>query len=176
MADVTDIEKEFRINLSAPDFDVVRAIEVGMQIEQKGRKFYLDSMNKVSEPLKPFLKFLASQEREHEADLNDVKKTLQSMNIWVKLPPTQIQEPLRNFSVFKKHPGTEHRDNVQDIQVILTAIDMEKKTRDFYMRFSEKVKSADGRAFFKSLADWERKHYDLLSGIYNAESYVRLET
>ena len=53
---------------------------------------------------------------------------------------------------------------------------MEKKTRDFYLKFANNVKTPQGRAFFLSLADWEKTHYEMLSGLYNAESYVRLET
>lgn len=176
MAEFTEFETEFRINLSAPDLDVVRGIEVAMEIEERGRRFYLEKSRSVSEPLRPFMKFLAEQEREHENSLDGLKKALRSVKLWIRLPRSEVQAPLKDFSAFKRHPGDEHKDNVQEIQSLLMAMRMERKTREFYVKFANSIKSPEGRAFFGALADWEKSHYDLLSGIYNAMSYVRLET
>ena len=176
MAAFTDIEKEFRINVSSPDFDIVRGIEVAIEIELRGRKFYSEAARKVSGPLQPFFRFLAEQEREHETDLNELKGSLKAAKAWIKLPATQVQEPLKDFSAFRKHPGNEHTDSTGDVQAILAAMKMEKQTREFYIKLADSAKKPEGRSFFTSLADWEKGHYELLSGLYNAETYTRLET
>lgn len=176
MGEFTDFETEFRINLAAPDLDVVRGIEVAMSIEERGRRFYSEKSRTVSEPLRPFMKFLAEQEREHGNSLEGLKNTLRSVKLWVKLPRSEVQAPLKDFSAFRRHPGDEHKENVQDIQSLLMAMQMEKKTREFYLKFADNLKNPDGKAFFSSLADWEKSHYELLSGIYNAQAYSRLES
>lgn len=176
MAEFTEFETEFRINLAAPDLDVARGIEVAIGIEERGRRFYAEKARSVSEPLRPFMKFLAEQEREHGNALDELKKTLNAAKLWIKLPRSEVQKPLREFSAFRRHPGNEHRENVQDIQSLLMAMQMEKKTREFYLKFADNLKNPDGKAFFSSLAEWEKKHYEMLSGIYNASAYVRLET
>lgn len=176
MAEFTDIEKEFRISLSSPDFDVSRGIEVALQIEERGRKFYSEKARSVSEALRPFFRFLAEQEREHENTLDGLRKALRQVKLWVKVPQSHINEPLRDFSAFRRHAGNEHAENAQDIEAILHAMRMEKATREFYVKFADAVRNTEGRAFFMALADWEKKHYELLSGLYNASSYTRLET
>jgi rubrerythrin len=176
MADFTDIENEFRINLSAPDLDVSKAVEIALQVEERGRKFYTERMNIVSEPLKPFMKFLAEQEKEHEAALEVLKNSIKSMGIWAPIKPSQVQSPVKKSGAFKRHPGNEHRDSQADIQTLLSAMTMEKRIRDYYLKLAASIKSPNGRIIFNALADWEKKHYDMLSGLYNAESYVRLET
>jgi len=174
MAVTTDIEAEFKIDLAAPDFDVVKGIQVAMTIEERGRKFYSEASRKASGPLQPFLKFMAEQEREHYNDLYDLKASLSAMNLWVnKIDPRSITRSADDAAVFMNAKKARQRG---DIETLLTAMRMEKQTREFYEKFAESVKSADGRAFFHSLANWEKKHYEMVSGLYNAASYVRLET
>jgi rubrerythrin len=176
MAEVTDIEKEFRINVSAPDFDITRGIEVGIQIEERAHRFYSEQARKAGGPLQSFFRFMAEQELQHAGILDSLKKSLAQSGLWARLPQSMVEGPLRSLSAFKKHPGNEHQDNVAEIQALMTAMQNEKKTREFYLRLASAVKSAEGKKFFMDLAEWERKHYEMLSGIYNASSYTRLET
>lgn len=176
MPEITGIEREFKINVSAPDFDIARGLDVAMQVEERSRKFYSELARKSAGPMRIFMKFLSEQEAEHKAMLEDVKSSLKSMKLWIRVPASKTKEPLKDLSAFRMHPGDEHIENQEEISAVLKAMGLEKQTREFYMRFSESVSSPEGKAFFRALADWEKTHFDLLSGIYNSLSYVRLET
>jgi rubrerythrin len=175
MPEFTDVEKEFRINLSEPSFDIAKGIEVAIAIEERAHKFYSEKAKKASEPLRPFFRFMAQQELEHESILDSLKKMLAQSKLWVALPPSQIEGPIKNLAAFKKQAAS-GKESTGDLEALMIAMANEKKTREFYMKFANTIKSPEGRKFFFDLAEWEKKHYDMLSGIYHASSYERLET
>jgi len=175
MTGTTDIEAEFKVDLSSPDFDVIKGIEVAMTIEERGRKFYSEASRKVSAPLQPFMKFMAEQEREHYNDLFDLKASLSAMNLWAnKIDPMEVAKSVAGLQAFRNVRAAKKMTG--DIESLLKAMNMEKQTREFYEKFAASVKSAEGKAFFRALADWEKRHYEMVSGMYNAASYVRPET
>ncbi len=176
MPEISDIEKEFRIDVSAPDFDIARGLEVAIKVEERDRRFYSGLARKSEGPMRIFMKFLSEQEAEHGALLEDVKSSLKSMKLWTRVPASKTKQPLKDLSAFRKRPGSEHVENQEEITAVLRAMELEKQTRAFYLRLAGSVRSKEGTAFFVALADWEKTHYELLSGIYNAISYVRLET
>ena len=49
-----------------------------------------------------------------------------------------------------------------EIDALNTALDLEKKTADFFREQADSIDESEARALFKRLAEWEDAHYDII--------------
>jgi rubrerythrin len=165
----TQFEKEFGIDLSSPKLDVIRGIEVGIEIEKRGIEFYSEQAGKPRHaPVRSFFEFMAGQEREHARMLSELKDSLKERNEWTDL---------KSGSADAKNAGRFFvKGKFSELDSILSAMKTEKATSDFYSRFSENLREKKGKEFFRKLAEWERRHYDMLNSIFEQSTEFRMET
>jgi rubrerythrin len=135
--------------------DVSKGIDLGIKIEKMGIEFY-DKAAEKSDGAKHMFKFLAGQEREHLALLNNLKSVLVRNGDWTKPSMLNNKPP----KIFKNDKKTNY-----EISAILDALEREKMSEKFYENFSKRIKDAKGKKFFKKMAEFERRHIELLSGL-----------
>lgn len=174
----TGFETEFGIDLSSKNLNVVRGIEVSLEIEKRGREFYAHNARKIQNiGIKRFIEFLAREEDKHISLLKELKHSLVGGGIWIEAGENKktLHSVLERLRVFKATAGRDVRE-AGDVTVILNALKTEKDLVEFYEKFAHHVKDSGGKKFFLKLADWERTHYQLLDGIYDSITFFRMQT
>ncbi len=168
----TQFEEDFGIDLSSPNLDIVKAVEVAIEIEKMGKQFYEYYAEKADPEARMFLEFLAKEKEKHIEILKELRASLKLRNAWIELKQDrEIEGMLENLQVFKEKLEIK----VESVDMIMKCIENEKKTREFYERLAENVKSEEGRKFFQALAKWEDSHYKLLGRILKASTSFSME-
>ncbi len=170
--DDTKFEQEFHVDLDAPNLDVVKAVDAGMEIEKRGTDYYFDSAKKVSdEELKRFLEFLGKQEIEHYNILNKLKQSLQETGKWM-----ETTESLEKPQIFQKGKTPNITEGSEDLEALMHALGVENETRDYYRKFAENIDDPTGKHFFEKLADFEQGHADMIQAMMDIRSESHIET
>ncbi len=173
MHEKTQFEEDYGIDLSSPNLDISKAVEVAIEIEKMGKQFYEHHAEKADSETKRFLDFLAREEEKHINILENLRKSLQERNAWTEVKQDgKIEEMISRIDTFRKN----QKAGQSSVSAIIDSIEREKETRNFYLRLAENLKNEEGRRFFRSLAEWEQSHYELLSGILEAETEFRMES
>ena len=161
-----EFEKKMNAFLKGNDIDIAKGIELGIDVEKAGIKFYTEKQKIIREKSAIYLfKFLAAEEEYHLKLLSKLKESLKKKNQWIEIKEKII------FSSKKK----EIDENSGDINIILVAMRAERDSQKLYSGMAEKVKDAAGRKFFEALADFEQGHFELLDGILYNLTYNRVE-
>lgn len=170
--DDTKFEQEFSVDLDGPNLDVVKAVEVGIEIEKRGEQYYFDSAKRVSgEELRRFLEFLGNQEIEHFETLNSLKQSLQEKQQWI-----ETDEKLEHPEIFQKGKEPVIREGSEDLEILMHALEVEKQTRDYYRKFAENIDDPTGKHFFEKLADFEQGHADMIQAMMEIRAETHIET
>jgi rubrerythrin len=167
----TQFEREFGVDLDAPNLDVVKAVQVGIDIEKTGEKFYFSSAKKAGDDLRKFLEFLGKQETEHLQLLSELEASLQQRGHWIK-----ATEKLERPEIFKAGKAPHVTSRSGDLEILMHALEAEKKSRDYYGRFAEHIKDPTGRHFFTKLADFEQGHASMIEAMIDIRSESSIET
>jgi rubrerythrin len=173
MVERTQFEKDFRIDLSSKNLNILKAVEVGIKIEKMGKQFYDLNAKKVDSETRAFFEFLSKEEVKH---LNLLKKLrvrlLEDAGFFDLKEDREIFKWLDRVDAFKKKLSKKSTG----VEPIMLSMENEKKTRDFYQRLSDNLEDPEGKEFFLALARWEGTHFELLSGILEAETQFRMQT
>jgi rubrerythrin len=174
----TAFEREFRIDLTAKSLNVSRGIEISLRTERRGRDFYSRNARKIQNmDIKRFIEFLAAEEDRHIALLKELRDSLRKRGAWIDASedPGIMRGVLEDLRVFRGKAGRDVRE-AGDVTVVLNALKTEKDLIEFYEKFAHHIRDREGKRFFLKLADWERTHYQLLSGIYEGITFFRMQT
>ena len=157
-------ERDFGINLSAGSAGIEKAIEMGINIEEAGRKFYLEKAASANIPqVRHHLQRLANDEVEHMRMLNELKHSLIEKGEWIgvkELPDSKKR--LEELGAFEKESGPEIQDTASAVEVLNEALKLEERVSKFYKGLAGELKNDKGRQFFNALAEWEQGHYELI--------------
>ncbi len=153
--------------------DVMKGVEVGIELEKKSIAFYGEKSAKLeNKAAAGLLKFIESEEVNHLKQLEKLKQNLAKKKGWVsaeKLGKPQGPKLYSNGVEPKIEEGS------GDFSILLAASRAEAEARDFYEELSQKITDKEGSIFFKRLSEFEQTHYDLFNGILEA-SEVRVES
>lgn len=156
---------DFAAFTQTKDPNVVLGLTLGMEIETRSRSYYQSVTQKMPTDKRLILKFLANEELDHYKTLLAFKTALQQQNSWIDLTPQQR----RRFRLPRLYMGKRSPpfipDDATDTDIILAAMNAEKRAEQFYLRVGAKVKEAKAQVFFKALARFERGHYNVLKGL-----------
>jgi len=143
--------------------NVMDAIRIAMQAEEKARQFYLAAKEKVSDAdAQNLLAQLAAFEEHHHDKLLALYNSLQEEKGFVTYTPPDIALPAASHGLEGVRTTEEH--NLETVvEVLGTAIDAEKSARSRYEGLAEQTTDPDGRAMFRQLAEEEHTHYRILS-------------
>ena len=135
--------------------------EFAMKMEKDGEGYYRELAEKtVNVGLRNIFTMLADAEVVHFAIFQKMQQRQ-----GVKAPRTKILSQVKN--VFQKMKEEEKDTDSAITQTALykKAQQVEKESRDFYLKEADEVKDPDQKEIFLRIADEEKKHYLILEGI-----------
>ena len=140
------------------------ALKYAMNMEKKGKQFYLDSAAQVkSESAKKIFKWLAAMEDEH---LNILEKEYNAISSGKELSeiPERGEKAPDLFDERKKEEGVELSDEerLSDMSILRMAFLIEQDFANFYEKAAKSAKSPKEKEVLERLAKWEVGHRDLL--------------
>ncbi|MDQ1280517.1 MAG: hypothetical protein QG670_1780 [Thermoproteota archaeon] len=139
--------------------DIIKGLTIGIELETKGRSFYLA---KYQEFKNDVFNFLADDELQHLKALENVKEIIERRGQWVEVRKVQ----LKNLGRPKLFEGGQTEPKIADESstrsILLAALSAESKSEEFYNRMAEKVKDEDAKKFFTALANLERRHFEII--------------
>lgn len=150
------------------NLNIMDAIKIAMEAEEKARQFYLDAKEKVSDAdAQNLLAQLAAFEEHHYDKLLALYSSLQEEQGFIAYMPSNIALPTVSHGL--EGGRTAQEQNLETVvQILGTAIDAEKSARSRYEELAEQTADPDGRAMFRQLAEEEHTHYRILSDeLYN---------
>ena len=151
----------------------LEALQTALQMEEDGRKFYLDAAERVHNPLaKRTLKWLADWELEHVALIKKFYASLKDADSWgdvrqaIKDEPSPKQEVKTIFKEAQKQIDELVKPDSEALEAYKTARDFENKAVQFYQELLEKVSDPDGKTFYEFMLEQEKEHYEILDSSF----------
>jgi rubrerythrin len=132
-----------------------------IQMEKDGEQYYRSMSSQINNPgLKKILNMLADDELKH---IDFIQNAIQAK--YYELTDTTILDDAKN--IFSQMDKTKDSALVNSKQTDLyqKAIDIEKKSEEFYKQKSSEVSEPSQKKLLEKLADEERKHSILLENL-----------
>jgi len=142
--------------------ETVGAIRLAIQMEIDGKKYYLQaserSDNKVGKEL--FL-WLAAEEDKHRRIFADIFNAIRKQKDWPEVGIKPVKGAILNtvFSGAMKAAAATVKSTGTELDSIGGAMEMENKTREFYLSQSQKGSLDAGKKLYSALAAEEQGHY-----------------
>jgi rubrerythrin len=132
--------------------------DYAMQMEQEGEAYYRELSNKCNvQGLKKILNMLADDEFVHYNTLKKLKKGVDA-----DVSGSIVLENARNIFMEIKETETGFDFDVSEIELYNKAIEIEKKSEDFYREKANEVEQPEIKDILFNIADDEKKHRFLL--------------
>ena len=163
MAPKTAVEEEFGLDLDVDNPDVGKCVAAGIRFEKDQTRFY-SGMEEVmrNHVLIRFFEFLSSEKRLQGEMLKKARKNLEHKKEWprIEYDHGDINSAFREAGELMG----KLRKDLGDIDMVTNASKKEADATDFYERLSDAIRGA-GNDFFRTLAEREQRHHDLLVAI-----------
>lgn len=148
----------------------VQRLEMAMQIEREGRKFYLDAAERTEDDKgKAMWRSLARQEALHIQYLSNARRALVEKGQWASFGMEGVrflsEQEIRR--VFPETAEGKVEPSADELAALKTGIEMEIKSRDLYGELATKTKDPQGKDMYEVLARWEETHRRLLQAGYD---------
>ena len=141
--------------------NVLDAIQMAMEAEQKAAAFYADAAQKTASPLgRELFDQLVEFERYHYSKLADLEKSLRDEDAFIEYEGKEL-----TLSVSSEVDSKEA--NKMSVMISITlGINAERNAEKRYSALAEQTDDPDGKAMFKRLVEEEHVHYRILSDEY----------
>jgi len=148
----------------------VQRIEMAMEIEREGRKFYLDAAERTEDDKgKAMWRSLARQEALHIEYLTNARRVLVEKGQWASFGMEGArflsEQDIRR--IFPETAEGEVEPGADELAALKTGIEMEIKSRDLYEDLARKTKDPQGKDMYEKLARWEETHRQILQAGYD---------
>jgi rubrerythrin len=135
--------------------------QYAMQMEADGEDLYRTAAQESKHRgIKAILTMLADEEARHYNTIERMKSAKP-----LQLADTTILTDAKNIFVQMKESGDKFTSQTNQTRLYKQALDIEKKSRDFYTEKANEVVDEDQKELFLKLAQEEQKHYVLLENI-----------
>ena len=152
---------------------VVRdALELTLAIERRGYTFYTNASRKTKNGRgRLMFQRLAAEESDHLRTLQAERKSLIERNEWLKREPARL--PLSRKIVEEIFPQKELlkievKDETSDLEALNIAMNLERRSHQFFSDFAKQISDANGRKIFMDFAKDEQSHLEALVTEYNS--------
>jgi Fur family ferric uptake transcriptional regulator len=152
---------------------VVRdALELTLAIERRGYTFYTNASRKTKNGSgRLMFQRLAAEESDHLRRLQQEHQSLLKKNEWLKREPSRL--PLSRKIVEEIFPQKELlkievKDETSDIDALNIAMNLERRSHQFFTDFAKQIADASGRKIFMDFAKDEESHLQALVTEYNS--------
>ncbi len=142
----------------------MNVFEYAMKMETDGRQFYLEHANKVALPeFKKILLELADDEQKH---YNLFKALHDSQPAEYKQSQkTTILATAKNVFEAAKSAGKDFHFQSDAVKIWEQALEVEKKSEEFYRQKAREVSHANEKMILTSIADEEHRHWVTLNNV-----------
>jgi rubrerythrin len=131
-----------------------------MQMERDGERYYRELARKTGNAgLRNILTMLADAEIAHYRLFRNMRES-----VAVKVEETNILENVKNIFQELREKGLAGTDASQ-ADLYHKALEIEKKSRDFYLEKAGEAQDESMGAAFRKIAEEEQKHYRILESI-----------
>ncbi len=135
--------------------------EYAMQMEKDGENFYREvAQQSPNRGIKTILTMLADEEVQHYNAIEKMKSAEP-----VQLAQSSVLTEAKNVFAQLKESGEKFTSETNQIGLYKKALDIEKKSRDFYTQKAGEVSDPNAKELFLRLAQEEQKHYVLVENI-----------
>jgi len=146
----------------------LEALKVAMATEKKGYSFYKEIADQIEPPeaQKMFLS-LAQDEIQHLHWLEAQEESLLKKGEWLAYePPPQKARAVEGLPIFSsvKNRIGKYRS---ELSALKSGLEMERNSRQLYLKAAAECLDEKGRAIFSHLAAWEQEHWELLKREYD---------
>ena len=150
---------------------VVRdALELTLAIERRGYTFYTNASQKTKNSSgRRMFQRLAAEESDHLRRLQQEHRSLLEKNQWLKREPARL--PLSRKIVEEIFPQKELlkievKDETSDIDALNIAMNLERRSHQFFKDFADHITDTNGRKVFMDFAKDEESHLKALVAEY----------
>lgn len=151
---------------------VVRdALELTLAIERRGYTFYTNASRKTKNSSgRRMFQRLAAEESDHLRRLQQEHRSLLEQNEWLKHQPARL--PLSRKIVEEIFPEKELlkievKDETTDVEALNIAMNLERRSHQFFKDFASQISETNGRKVFMDFAADEESHLKALVTEYN---------
>jgi Fur family ferric uptake transcriptional regulator len=151
---------------------VVRdALELTLAIERRGYTFYTNASRKTKDGSgRRMFQRLAAEESDHLRRLQQEHRSLLEKNEWLKHEPARL--PLSRKIVEEIFPQkellkVEVKDETTEIDALHIAMNLERRSHQFFKDFASQISDSNGRKVFMDFAADEESHLKALVTEYN---------
>jgi len=152
---------------------VVRdALELTLAIERRGYTFYTNASRKTKNGSgRLMFQRLAAEESDHLRRLQAEHQSLIRKHEWLKREPARL--PLSRKIVEEIFPQKELlkievKDETSDLDALNIAMNLERRSHQFFTDFAKQISDANGRKVFMEFAKDEESHLRALVAEYNS--------
>jgi Fur family ferric uptake transcriptional regulator len=152
---------------------VVRdALELTLAIERRGYTFYTNASRKTkNDSGRLMFQRLAAEESDHLRRIQAERQSLLEKNEWLKREPARL--PLSRKIVEEIFPQKELlkievKDGTSDLDALNIAMNLERRSHQFFTDFAKQIADASGRKIFMDFAKDEESHLQALVSEYNS--------
>jgi Fur family transcriptional regulator, ferric uptake regulator len=146
------------------------ALELTLSIERRGYTFYTNASRKTKNGSgRIMFQRLAAEESDHLRRLQDEYRSLVQQNEWLKREPARL--PLSRKIADEIFPQkellkVEVKEETSDLDALNIAMDLERRSHQFFKDFAEQMSDANGRRIFMEFAKDEESHLRALRAEY----------
>ncbi len=148
--------------MTGEDFNILEAIQVAKQAEQKAEAYYADAAQKTKHPVgKQLLEKLAEFEHHHYDKLVELEESLERDGAFIEYEGMELR-----FDAPSEVRVAEDASAKTAMGVITLALDVEQQAEKRYLSLAEQTTNARGHLMFERLAEEEHEHYRILRNVY----------
>lgn len=144
------------------NLNLLDALQIAMQAEQKAAALYADAAQETSNPLgQRLFEQLADFERHHYNKLSSLAESLRDGGAFIEYEGKDMQYPVPG-----EVKSIEAAGKMSAMAVITMAIDVEREAEQRYTTLAQQTTDPAGQSMFQRLAEEEHTHYLILSDAY----------
>jgi len=147
------------------------ALELTLSIERRGYTFYTNASRKTkNDSGRLMFQRLAAEESDHLRRLQDEYRSLLSKNEWLKREPARLpvtRKMAEEIFPQKELLKVEVNDETTEVEALNIAMDLERRSHQFFKDFAGQIPDANGKKIFMEFAEDEESHLQALVAEYN---------
>jgi Fur family ferric uptake transcriptional regulator len=147
------------------------ALELTLSIERRGYTFYSNASRKTKNGRgRLMFQRLAAEESDHLRRLQEEYRSLLHDNEWLKREPARLpvsRKIAEEIFPQKELLKIEVSDETTDVEALNIAMDLERRSHQFFKDFAMQIPDSNGRKIFMEFAKDEESHLQALVTEYN---------
>jgi len=105
---------------------------------------------------------LAMDENQHHSILEEQLNELLEKGKWKNVVFSKSEIEQITPTIREKQKRTKGESGLSDVDALNTALDLEKKSVNYYREKAESVGESEAKSLLLRLAEWEDSHFDLI--------------